>query len=99
MKRPQAHFHVKRGDVVKVLTGDYRGVEGLILKVIRKKEKVHVEGVPPIKKAVKPSQERPEGGFIEIGRPIHISNVKKVEVEKRPSAKKKAKKKVVEKKK
>lgn len=97
MNKPK--FHVKKGDLVKVIAGSYKGIEGSIIEVLPKKERVHVEGVPKVKKTVRPSQERPQGGFIEIERPIHISNVKKVEAEK-PVAKKAAKKKtVVEKKK
>ncbi len=96
MNKPK--FHVKKGDLVKVISGSYKGIEGSILQVLRKKERVHVEGVPKIKKTVRPSQEKPQGGFTEIERPIHISNVKKVVAEK-PAAKKAAKKKSVEKKK
>ena len=37
-----------------------------------------VEGVRMIKKHAKPTQDRPEGGIIEMEGPIHISNVKLV---------------------
>ena len=92
-------FHVKKGDLVQVISGAFRGVEGTILEVIRKKLRVYVEGVPKLKKTIRPSQEKPEGGFIDIERPIHVSNVKKVEVTAKPAAKKAARKKAVEKKK
>jgi large subunit ribosomal protein L24 len=84
-------FHVKTGDVVRVIAGDYKGVEGRILKVIRKLERVHVEGVAKIKRTAKASQQNPQGGFKEIDRPIHISNVKKIEATVAPDTKKTAK--------
>lgn len=75
--------HVKRGDLVEVITGDNRGSRGVVLRVIRKRPpqgvRVLVEGVNFIKKATRPSQERPQGGFNEHEAPIHISNVKLVE--------------------
>lgn len=94
-------FHVKKGDLVQVISGAFKGVEGPILEVIRKKQRVHVEGVPKLKKTIRPSQEHPQGGFIDIERPIHVSNVKKVDVSAaaKPAAKKAARKKAVEKKK
>ena len=98
MNKPK--FHVKKGDLVKVISGAFKGVEGTILAVQTKKQRVHVEGVPKQKKTIRPSQEKPEGGFTEIERPVHISNVKKVEVTAaKPAAKKAARKKAVEKKK
>ena len=94
-KRVRPQFHVKSGDFVQVISGSYKGVQGKILKVLMKKARVHVEGVPTIKKTVRASQQQPQGGFVEINRPIHVSNVKKVETEAKPvraSAKKAAKK-------
>ena len=39
---------------------------------------VILEGVRTLKKAVRPTEQNPEGGIQEINGPIHISNVKKV---------------------
>jgi len=73
--------HVKRGDLVEVITGDNRGARGVVLHVIRKPRSVRVmvEGVNFIKKATRPTQDRPSGGFMEKEAAIHISNVKLVE--------------------
>lgn len=92
-KRPKVLFHVKRGDLVEVTTGDYKGVQGTISKVITKVSKVIVDGVPKVKKTVRPSQEKPEGGFTEIDRKIHVSNVRKVEMKEAPAKKKSSKQK------
>ena len=72
-------FKIKKGDTVKVITGDDKGKVGVVIKVLPKEAKVIVEGVNKVKKAVKPTEENPKGGFIEVEKPIHISNVKKVE--------------------
>ena len=76
-------FHVKKGDHVEVITGAHKGARGPVLQVVKKDppDKVYViiEGVRMIKKAVRPSQDRPQGGFLEREGTIHISNVKLVE--------------------
>ena len=66
---------LKRNDDVVVLTGDYKGKTGKILRVLRDKSRVIVEGVAVSKKHVKKSQQHPEGAIIEVERPIHCSNV------------------------
>jgi len=81
--KTQVSTHVKKGDLVEVITGDNRGSRGVVLKVVRKNPpagvRVLVEGVNFVKKSTRPSQERPSGGFNEHEAPIHISNVKLVE--------------------
>jgi len=72
-------FKIKKGDTVKVIAGDDRGKTGEVLKVLPKEAKVIVQGVNVVKKAVKPTEQNPKGGFEYIEKPIHISNVKKVE--------------------
>ncbi len=72
-------FKIKKGDTVEIIAGDDKGKTGEVLKVLTKKDAVIVAGCKVAKKAVKPSEENKEGGFIEKEMPIHISNVKKVE--------------------
>jgi len=72
-------FKIKKGDTVMVIAGDDKGKTGEVLKVLTKKDSVIVAGCKVAKKAVKPSEQNKEGGFIEKEMPIHISNVKKVE--------------------
>ncbi len=68
-------LHVKKNDLVVVLTGKCRGQRGKILSVDPRAHRVLVEGVRMIKKAVRKSQDRPQGGFQEREGPLHISNV------------------------
>lgn len=71
--------HVKKGDTVKVISGNHKGSSGKILAVLPKKSQVLVEGVRLIKKHTRKSQDAPQGAIIEREGPIHISNVKLVE--------------------
>ena len=69
-------FHVRKGDEVTVLSGNNRGKVGRVLQILPAKHQVVIEGVRMIKKHVRKSQERPQGGIEEREGPIHISNVK-----------------------
>ncbi len=68
-------FKIKTGDQVMVMSGKDRGKKGKILKILRDKDRVIVEGVNIVKKRIKPSAENPQGGIIEKEAPIHVSNV------------------------
>ncbi len=72
-------FKIKKGDKVTVIAGDDKGKVAEVLRVIPKKDAVIVAGCKMAKKAIKPSEEHKDGGFINVEMPIHISNVKKVE--------------------
>ena len=71
--------HVKVNDQVVVISGEHKNRSGKVLQVLPKKQQVLIEGVRMIKKHAKKSQDRPDGGIIELEGPIHISNVKKIE--------------------
>ena len=79
----QSKSHIAKGDTVEVTTGAHKGARGTVLQVINKTNKrgaeVLVEGVHMIKKAVRPSQDNPQGGFVNREAPVHISNVKVIE--------------------
>ena len=72
-------FHVKKGEEVVVLAGKEKGKRGKIIAVLRKKQRVIVEGAQMIKRHMRKSQEHPQGAIIEREGTIHISNVKKAE--------------------
>ena len=72
---PQSSFHVKRGDEVTIVSGTQKGKSGKVLRVLRKQNRVLVEGVNLTKKAIRPSQENPQGGFAERETPIALSKV------------------------
>ena len=87
----QIKLHVKKGDNVEVISGNFRGSTGKILQVLPKKHRVLIEGVRLIKKHLRKSQDNPSGKIVEREGPIHISNVKLVEREKETKKKSKTK--------
>ncbi len=72
-------FKIKKGDMVEIIAGDDKGKTGEVLQVLTKKDAVIVAGCKIARKAVKPTEENPQGDFINKEMPIHISNVRKVE--------------------
>lgn len=70
-------YKIKKGDSVKVIAGDDKGKVGKVLFVYPKTAQVVVEGCKMVKKAIKPTEENPKGGFISKEAPMSISNVKK----------------------
>ncbi|HBK70227.1 MAG TPA: 50S ribosomal protein L24 [Flavobacteriaceae bacterium] len=70
---------LKAGDTVKVMTGEDKGKEGKIVKILREKNKAIVEGANMVSKHTKPSAQNPQGGISKFEAPIHISNLMLVE--------------------
>lgn len=67
-------FRIKKGDNVVVITGKNKGRKGSVLRVLREKRRVIVQGVNMVKRHAKPSAAGP-GGIVDKEAPIHISNV------------------------
>jgi large subunit ribosomal protein L24 len=68
-------FHVKRGDVVVVLSGSQKGKNGKILEILPGKQRARVEGLAMIKRHEKKSDKNPQGAITEREGSIHISNL------------------------
>lgn len=71
----QKKLHIKKGDTVFVVTGEYKGQKGRVLEVIRKTNKAIVEGINLISKHTKPNSKHPQGGIIKKEAPVHLSNL------------------------
>lgn len=84
-------LHVRKGDNVEVISGNFKGSSGKVLEVIARKQHVLVEGVRIIKRHLKKSQDNPQGKIAEREGPIHISNVRVLEHEDRATKGKAAK--------
>lgn len=67
--------HVRKGDVVQVISGDDKGKTGEVLRVDAQSGKVLVQGVNSVYRHLRPSRRHPQGGRIQKEMPIHISNV------------------------
>ena len=68
-------FHIKKGDIVVVNSGDDRGKIGRVLKVLVRKQRAIVEGLNMVSKHTKPNAQNPQGAILSIEAPIHISNL------------------------
>lgn len=71
----QPKLHIRRDDVVKVLSGDDKGKTGKVLSVDLEKRRAIVEGLNMVTKHVKPTASNPQGGIQKKEAPIHISNL------------------------
>ncbi len=65
--------HVRKGDLVVVISGSFKGKRGKVLRVDG--DRVTVEKVAMVKRHTKPSQKNPQGGIVDKEGTIHISNV------------------------
>ena len=70
-----AKLNVKKGDRVKVIAGKDKGKEGEILRSVPEKGRVVVEKVNIVKKAMRPTQQNPQGGISSVEAAINASNV------------------------
>ncbi|MEI8137516.1 MAG: 50S ribosomal protein L24 [Bacteroidota bacterium] len=70
---------LKKGDTVKVISGESRGTQGKIVSIDIKKERAIVEGVNMVSKSEKPSAKNTNGGIVKKEGSIHISNLMFVE--------------------
>jgi len=66
---------IKLNDEVIVIAGKDKGKKSTIKSLNFKTNLAIVDGVNLVKKATKPSQENPNGGFVEIEKGIHLSNI------------------------
>lgn len=68
-------IRLKKGDTVVVRSGKYKGKSGKVTATHPGINKVTVEGINIVKKHVKPNREYPQGGIIELTKPIAVSKV------------------------
>ena len=68
-------FKIKKEDTVQIIAGRDKGKRGRVLKILRDKDRVVVEGANIVKKAKKRRTQRDRGGIVEVEAAIHYSNV------------------------
>jgi len=79
-------IRLKKDDTVIVLAGKYKGKTGKITATHPRENKVTVEGINIVKKAMKPTRAKPQGGIVAITKPIWVSKVAILEPDtKKPS--------------
>ena len=70
---------LRKGDQVMVLAGKDKGKTGEVTLVIPKEGKVVVNGINVVKRHTKPSSKHPQGGILELTKPIDVSKVMAVD--------------------
>ncbi len=73
-RQPQPKLHITKGDTVRVISGEFKGKEGKVLRVHPRKYRVVIEGINVVKRHKRATQAE-EGGIIQFPAPIHVSNV------------------------
>ncbi len=68
-------LHVKKSDIVMVISGNSKGQQGKVLLVDQKKKTAIVEGIKMVTKHAKPDAQNPQGGIVTKESPINISNL------------------------
>lgn len=80
MKKPiknklQLKVHIKKGDTVKILTGEDRGKQGRVLSIELDKNRAIIEGVRMVSRHTKPNAKDTKGGILKKEAPVHMSNL------------------------
>jgi large subunit ribosomal protein L24 len=68
-------MYIRKDDVVEVVAGDDKGTRGKVLRVLRAKNQVVIEGVNRVYRHLKPSKRNPQGGRLSKEMPVDASNV------------------------
>ena len=76
---------LQKNDLVVVLSGKYKGKTGKVIATHPSENKVTVEGINMYKKHIKPNKKYPQGGIIDITKPIWVSKVAIVDTSKKPT--------------
>ncbi|MDA1316442.1 MAG: 50S ribosomal protein L24 [bacterium] len=66
---------IKKGDTIIVITGKDKKRTGKVDRVYPKSQKLVIENINMYKRHVKKSEQSPNGGFVEVARPIQSSKV------------------------
>lgn len=66
---------IKKNDTVKIIKGKDNGKSGKVIRVLRKENKVVVEGLNLFKKHLRPRRQNEKGQIVQVPRPINVSNV------------------------
>jgi len=67
-------LRIRKDDQVVVIAGKDKGKQGKVIRILLQEERAIVEGVNIVKKARNKTQQQ-AGAFLEVERPIHISNI------------------------
>ncbi len=66
---------LRKGDKVKIMAGKDRGQEGTVDRIYEKQNRIVIQGINMVKRHMKKSQQMPDGGIVDVPRPLNLSNV------------------------
>lgn len=81
----QQKLHIKKGDTVMVISGDYKGTQGKVLEVDAGKYRAIVEGIALVSKHTRPDAKNPKGGIIKKESFVNLSNLMVVDGSGKPT--------------
>lgn len=68
-------MHIRKDDIVEVISGDDRGKRGRVLQVLHKEGKILVENINRVYKHLRPNRQNAQGGRLSKEMPVDLSNV------------------------
>jgi large subunit ribosomal protein L24 len=68
-------LRIRRDDTVMVMAGKDKGKTGKVVRVIPKLCKAVIENINVVKKSVKKSDTYPQGGYVELEKPVALANL------------------------
>ncbi len=71
-------MHIKKGDTVKILSGDDKGKTGKVAHAFPAVNKIVIEGMNTVKKHERSKRQDQKGQVVERAMPMHASKVVKV---------------------
>lgn len=71
----EANMKIKKGDKIKVISGKDKGREGVVERVYTKANKILIPGVNIYKKHIKKNEKMPQGGTVEVPRPLDVAKI------------------------
>ena len=84
--KPTYKIRLKKGDTVVVRAGKYKGQTGKVTATHPKENKVTVEGINIVKRHMKRTEARPQGGIVEKTKPMWTSKVSLIDpTDKKPT--------------
>ena len=68
-------LRIRRDDTVMVMAGKDKGKTGKVVRVMPKLSKALIENINVVKKSVKKSDTYPQGGYVELEKPVAMANL------------------------
>ena len=68
-------LRIRRDDTVMVMAGKDKGKTGKVVRVLSKANKAVIENINVVKKSVKKGDTYPQGGYVEIEKPVALANL------------------------